>query len=1129
MKKLLPILFLLATCTLQAVAGIHSYAEQSVLSSGSWVKIRVSESGVYRMTYEELKAAGVSNPANVRVYGYGGAMLLQDFSKAKIDDLPAVGFYMEKGTDGVFGAGDYILFYGQGTTSWAYNGTQFIHTRNPYSDYGYYFLSDNAGTQSLIATADAISEDGGATEVSTFLNYQVHEQDLVNLLDRESGIDGGGREFYGESFTPSNPTRAFTFSTPNCDTTQTLRVRSEVANCAGRVGYYTLSLNGKSNSVRVDSIYVGDFYTKALLATFNQNYPAALNTQTVTLKYSNPAEGAVGYLNYIELTATCALRMTGSAMPFRTTTNYKSATPVRYSLSNATAATQVWNITDKSHIYRMPATLSGTTLTFVGSNANGIEEYIAVNTNGSDWLSPTVVGSISNQNLHALKNIDYVLISPAEFVGEATRLAQAHEQKEGITWAVVTDQQVYNEFSSGTPDATAYRWLMKMLYDRGTNGNEKPSWLCLVGDGTFDNRKLLTASGHNTLLTYQAKNSTVETKAYATDDYFGFLDDNEGESDTQGRMDIGVGRLPVNSLEEATQVVDKLVAYITNTEPGKWKQQLIFLADDGDHNLHTRVAEEGGERVRRKNPDFVVNKIYLDAYPQETDASGESYPLAKNKLDNLLQNGALFLNYSGHGGYNAITNEGMMNQASIRKMTNKNQALWMFATCSFAHFDSGKRSAAEDAVLNANGGAIGVISAGRTVYATQNTYINRNFCDTLFGHADVYSYDMTVGKALAIGKNLTGTDENKMPYVLLGDPALRLAYPTEYQVATTTKIDTLHALDVQQVEGEVIEKSGAVADWFNGKVNITVYDKMQRITTRDNDETSESSKQFVTYNDYPNTLFSGTTDVRDGKFSYVFMTPKDIRYNYGNGRIVYYAYDTTTVAEGVGHFEDFVIGGSGSVLKQDTTGPSLSLYLNTPAFRDGGTTYETPRFFADIEDENGINTVGTGIGHDLMLVVDGSSKYTYVLNEFFTSANDSYQKGQVSYLMQELEEGAHSLTFRAWDLLNNSSTASLNFIVEKGAAPNIYSIVSYPNPVQATGILNMVVNYDQPDMVVETHIYVYDMAGHLLWQTEMKNPDQVQLNMGEMGLQPGLYMYNMRLKTENSRYSSKSGKIVVVL
>ncbi|MCI5681966.1 MAG: type IX secretion system sortase PorU [Bacteroidales bacterium] len=1126
MKRLIPILCYLAV-VLPLTAAIHSYADHSVLQNGTWVKIRVSESGVYRMTYEELQAAGLSNPANVRIYGYGGAMLTQNFSKAKIDDLPSVGFYMEKGTDGVFGAGDYILFYAQGSTSWEYNGTQFIHTRNPYSDYGYYFLSDNAGVQNLLTPSDAVDATG-ATSVDTYINYQVHELDLINLLDRESGVDGGGREFYGEAFSSSEATRTFSFTTPNTVTSEPVRLRSEVAAYSSRASRFTLSLNGESTTRRLDSVPVSDFYTKGTLTTFNQTFPATDNTHTVSLSFSNPAAGAVGNLNYIELSATCRLAMSGDAMTFRNPTNYGVATPVVYSLSNATAQTQIWNITDRAHITRVPATLSGSVLTFAGSNKDGVQEYVAVNTNGSNWLKTSVIGAVGNQDLHNLKNIDYVIICPADFVGEARRLAQAHEQKQSITWAVVTDQEVYNEFSSGTPDATAYRWLMKMLYDRGTGSNVKPSWLLLMGDGTFDNRKILSTSGQNTLLTYQAKNSTVETKAYASDDYFGFLDDNEGESDTQGRMDIGVGRLPVNTVTEAQQVVDKLVAYMANDSYGKWKNQLIFLADDGDNNLHTRVAEAGAERVRSKNPNFVANKIYLDAYPQEVDASGESYPLAKNKLDNLLKNGALYMNYSGHGGYNAITNEGMMNLQSIQKMTNQNQALWMFATCSFAHFDSGKRCAAEEAMLNPNGGAIGVISAGRTVYATQNTYINRNFCDTLFGHKDPYSYDMTVGKALAIAKNMTGTDDNKMSYVLLGDPALRLAYPTDYRIMTTTQPDTLRALDVQQMEGHIEDENAQVAEWFNGKVNITIYDKLQRVTTRDNDEKDESKKQTVTYNDYPNTLFSGSADVVNGRFSYAFMTPKDIRYNYGRGRIVYYAYDPNEGTEAVGHFENFVVGGTGSYLKQDTIGPTISLYLNTPAFTDGGTTYETPRFFADIEDENGINTVGTGIGHDLMLVVDNSATQTYVLNEFFTSADGSYQKGQVSYLMQELAEGAHTLTFRAWDLMNNSSTASLSFVVEKGADPNIYSVVTYPNPVQAAGVLNMIVNYDQPDMVLQTDICVYDMSGRLMWQHSQKNPDQVQLNLSEMGLYPGLYLYRIRIKTENSGYSSKSGKIVVV-
>ena len=1121
------VLFALLIASPYSHAIVHTYAPHSVLRTGTWIKIQVSESGVYKMTYEELKAAGLNNPANVRIHGFGGAMLNQNFNVARIDDLPAVGFYMEKGADGVFNAGDYILFYGQGTTSWAHNGVQFVHTRNPYSDYGYYFLSDDAGEQRLLLPTTDMSDAENVVDIATYTYYQVHEKDSINLLD-PAGVDGGGREFYGELFAPNSPSRTFTFSTPNNITSEAVLCNVAVAAKSNLHSRFTITLNGSSNTTRIDSILESDHYAMAQLGTSNKTYPSAAGTQKVRLQFSNTASGALGYLNYIEISTLCRLSMYGSQMPFRSTAGNGEDSRLAYHISNATTTTQVWNITDKANIRCMPSRMEGTTLTIMDSNQAQIQEYIAVNTHGSDWLRPKVIGRVANQDLHQLQNIDYVIICPEQFVQQATRLARAHEQKDGITWAVVTDQQVYNEFSSGTPDASAYRWMMKMLYDRaGQSSNlQKPRWLLLMGDGTFDNRKLLVNSGQNTLLTYQAKNSTTETKAYASDDYFGFLDNSEGESDVYGRMNIGVGRFPVNTVEQAEQMVDKTIRYMANEDLNKWKSQLIFLADDGDNGLHTRVAEGGSERVRKKNPDFIVNKIYLDSYPQEVNASGESYPLAKNKLDNLLQNGALYMNYSGHGGYNAITNEGMMNLRSIQRMTNKNLAFWMFATCSFAHFDSGKTSAAEEAVLNPNGGAIGVLSAGRTVYATQNEKINRYFCDTLFGHTNPYSYDITVGEACAIAKNMTGNDENKMSYVLLGDPAIRLLYPTEYQVKTTTKVDTLHALDIQHIEGFIAEEDNSVASWFNGTVDITIYDKMQTITTRDNDA-KEDQKQYLTYNDYPNMLFSGSATVKDGLFQFTFMTPKDIRYNYGNGRIVYYARDPNERAEGVGHFEEFIIGGTGSILTEDTIGPALRLYLNTPAFMDGGTTYETPRFFADIEDEHGINTAGAGIGHDLQLVIDGDPKQTYVLNDFFTSEDGSYQRGQVSYLLSELEDGAHSLTFRAWDLLNNSNTASLNFIVAKGADPNIYSVLSYPNPVQATGVLNMVVQYDQPDRVMETEIRIFDMSGRLVWEQKQSNPDNVQLNMAEIGLQPSIYLYNIRMKTAESGYANASGKIVI--
>ena len=1100
---------------LPATAGIHTYTEHSVLSKGTWVKVRVSESGVCRISFSDLRNAGL-NPQALRVYGYGGAMKTQDFSVPNIDDLPQVPVYVGE---------DFVLFYVQGPISWSYDGSRFVHTRNPYSDYGYYLLTDNVGEPLSPTEGEAIS--GTATDVTTYPHYQVHDKDSINLIDR-NGVSGGGRTFYGEQFTAGQK-RTLTFSTPNAIEGENSSLYMEMAAFSTSTSLFYANLNGgASRSVSINAY--PDYYTFGCAGILSFSSASAATKQQIQLTLQSSQSNALGWLDYIEISTPSVLRMTGSWMPVRTNVNYKSAVPVRFHLTNASAQTQVWDITDLSAIHSMSTTFADNEITWVGTQSDGIHEYVAVNPQGTQWVKAQFMGSVANQNLHNLKNIDYVIICPEGYEAIAQDLAKAHEQKESITWAVVTDQQVYNEFSSGTPDATAYRWLMKMLYDRA-NGNDiaKPRWLLLMGHGSFDNRKILPNSGAALLLTYETYNSLNEVKAYATEDYFGFLDDNEGVVDTQGRLDIGVGRLPVSSVEEARTTVDKLIRYIRNEQTGKWKNQIVFLADDGEHGTHTKTAEEGAEKVRLKNLDFIVHKIYLDAYPQEVNASGESYPLAKNRLTNLLKSGVLFFDYSGHGGYNAITNESILNLKDIENMTNSNQALWLFATCNFAQCDGGKRCAAEAAVLNPNGGAIGVLAATRTVYATPNTALNRSVCDTLFGHSNVFHYDMTVGEAVAAGKKKLNTDENKMAYVLLGDPAIRLNYPTDYQIETVTDIDTLHALSEQTVEGQIVDEDRQVVSDFNGKVDITIYDKLQVITTRDNDDATDDAV-ILEYKDYPSTIFSGATEVKEGKFAYTFMVPKDIRYNYGNGRIVYYAVSTDgeMPVEAVGHYEKFIIGGTGSIFSADTVGPEMYIYLNSKAFKDGDKTYATPRFFADLYDKNGINTAGAGIGHDLMLIIDDDPTMIYSLNEYFTAANNSYQEGQVSFMMEALPDGPHSLTFRAWDLLNNSSTQSLNFVVESGLDPSICSVTTYPNPVQQAGIVNLMVNYDQPDELLQTEIYLFNINGQMVYRHTQNNPDQVAINLAQLNLLPGVYVYNVKIKSASSRYSSAAGKIIVI-
>ena len=1112
MKKILFIAFWVLV-SLPMMAGIHSYAERSVLADGHWVKIRVSESGVCRMSFSELRSAGLE-PSQVRVFGYGGAQKEQDFSKPNIDDLPQVPVYVGE---------DYILFYVQGPISWTYNGSRFAHTRNTYSDFGYYLLSDDAGDMLLFPEAEAVS--GSPTDVTYYSYYQVQDEDSVNLIDR-TGVSGGGRTFYGEQFA-AGQTRTFTFSTPYANGDNSSVYINMAANAAT-----TSTVKAKLNNTSSKSIYISsipDHYTFGVAGTISMNGASEEQNQRVTMQFVNSNASALAWLNYIEITTPSELVMTGSYMGIRSLVNRNTTNPVRFLLRNTTASTQIWDVTDLAAIQRMPTTMVDDQLAWVGTQADGVHEYIAVNTDGTKFVQAEVVGEVKNQNLHALNNIDYIIICPEGYEDVSEDLAKAHEAKQAITYAIVTDQQVYNEFSSGTPDATAYRWLMKMLYDRAKNGiGQQPRWLLLMGHGTFDNRKLLRNSGTSLLLTYQSKNSVNEIKAYATDDYFAYLDDNEGAIDTQGRMDIGVGRLPVESLDEARTTVDKLIQYIRNEQTGKWKNQLVYLADDGENGTHTETAEKSAELVRIKNPDFIVHKIFLDAYPQEVNASGESYPLAKNRVLNLLKNGVLFFNYSGHGGYNAITNESILNLKDIAGMTNKNQAFWLFATCNFAQCDAGKRSAAETAVLNPKGGAIGILAATRTVYASQNTNLNRSVCDTLFGHSDVFHYDMTLGEAISIGKNLLGSDENKLAYVLLGDPCMRLNYPTDYHVETLTEMDTLNALSVQHVEGRIIDEDLNTVSDFNGKVDITIYDKMQSIPTRDNDNAG-GDPRVIAYNDYPNTIFSGATDVKDGLFNYTFMVPKDIRYNFDNGRIVYYAVtaDSLETAEAVGHFEQFIIGGTGSTVAIDTIGPEMEIYLNSPAFRNGDKTYATPRFFANLYDKNGINTAGAGIGHDLMLIIDDDPKMIYSLNEYFTAANNSYQAGQVSYLMEELANGPHSLTFRAWDLLNNSTTKSLNFIVEAGLDPSIYNVTTYPNPVQQSGVVHLIVNYDQPDELIETEIYLYNTAGQMVYSHKQDNPDAVSINLPSLALNTGVYIYSVKIKSASSKYSTTSGKIIV--
>ena len=1105
----------------------HTYSNNSVLAQGRFVKIRISESGVYRLTFEDLQSMGV-NPANVRIFGYGGAMLNQSFLLPKHDDLPEVAIWMEKGADNVFNAGDYILFYAQGVNRWAYDKSRamFTHELNLYSNHGYYFVTSDAGIGKKIEPKQ-ISVPDGATivDVDEFVDYRVHEKESINLWN-------SGKVFYGESFVNGTNLNV-NFSFPNIvKASNSARVRMDVAATATASSVFSLTLNGEQTRTLSVQPVTGDFYEKAKGATSVLTYTPVSDAFNMGLRYTTSASSPKGYLNFIEVNVRRSLKMTGSVMPFRNVDNLGANSYSRFKLSDATSNVLVWDITDQLNIVQLPTEQMDDVKVFYASNATE-NQYLAINpTVASAFPKPEIVGAVPNQNLHALTPTDMVILTHPKFLTQAETLAQAHREMNFLTVAVVTTEQVYNEFSSGAPDATAYRWVMKMLYDRAIeSGNtaDFPKYLLLFGRGSFDNRNVLDNTGDNYILTYQAENSLVSTSSYVTDDYFGFLEDHEGLSVPSHTVDLGIGRFPVTTVQQASDVVSKTITYMENSRKGNWKNQLCFLADDGDGALHMRQADSIASMVGRLHPSYQINKIYLDAYQQEVSASGQTYPLAKNHFQNLLRSGLFLLNFTGHAGPTGWTNEQILTVSDVRSLTNKHLPVWMAATCDFLQFDGSAVSAGENVVLNPIGGGIGILSAARPVYASQNMTLNKFFAENLFSKVDGNHH--RIGDVVRIAKNSIKSDVNKLSYVYLGDPAVRLTYPTDYKIITS-KIndsdvqgnDTVSALSRVSIQGFVADENNNVVSGFNGRVHVVVFDKVQRITTLNND-----GDGTLTYSDRPNRLFSGKADVVDGEFTVSFILPKDIKYNFGAGRINYYAQDDTNNMEAQGHFENFIIGGTNQTIELEFEGPEVSMYLNSENFVSGGKVNETPMFVAEVSDINGINSIGSGIGHDILLVVNKDPNKSYVLNDYYESLPNSYTDGFVKFILPELPNGKHTLTFRVWDLLNNSTTKTLDFEVVKGLDPVIFEIYNYPNPAKVS--TKFAVKHDRPETIMNTTVDIFDLAGRKVWSFSQNTADEIYWDLcgpDSRKVQPGVYLYRVRVNTNGNEVQSKIKKLLVV-
>jgi len=1102
---------------------VRTYEQNSVLASGKFVKVSVKESGIYKLTYEALNAMGI-NPANVRVFGYGGALLSQDFRKFKPDDLPEVAIYMNKGADGVFNAGDYILFYGHGIVDWEYNATEraFVHTQNHYSKEGYYFITSDAGVGKRIEDVQITVPLGIDTvTVNEFVDYQVIDEDKINLGNT-------GKVFYGDEFNVNPLSYNYNFSFPNI-TSADIKVKIDVAATAGATSSFTLKLNDSQDKTlsipkkSSDSYELGKGYTGT--QTFNSTNPSL----TFTLTYNRPAAGARAYFNYLAVNARRSLTMTGNVMFFRNPDYLNSSVYSLYQLSGANENVQIWDITDQSNIKRIETKRIGDVIEFYDSNET-LKQYVAIDPTAKNSfnLEPVSIGVVPNQNLHGMKPAEFVIVTHPNFLSQAEKLAKAHREMEQMSVNVITTEQVYNEFASGVADATAIRWAMKKWYDE--SNKQYPKYLLLFGRGSYDNRSLIFNSGDNLIPTYQADNSLDAVKSYVTDDYYGVLDDDEGVNIHVDKIDLGIGRFPVSNTQQADDVVNKNIAYMQNEVKGNWKNQFAFVADDGDATLHMRDMDKMVEEAKAAYPAYQYNKIYLDAYKQEVTASGESYPLARTRLHSLINSGLFMLNYMGHAGPHGWSNEGVLTTTDVKEMYNTKLPIWVAATCDFVLFDVKNISAGEFVLLNPTGGGIGLYSAARVVFASENAKLNRLFVLSLFSKDTNGEYPR-LGDAVRMSKKDAGIGINKLSYVLLGNPALKLNYPTPYKVITEklndqflTGSDTLKALSVDKFSGFIADSNNQKVSDFDGVVEITMYDKIQRVTTLDNHNDGR-----IVYNDRSNVIYSGKANVTNGEFSFTTMIPRDIRYNYGSGRISYYASEPDSHREAQGFTENFIVGGSSTDFVEETDGPTVEMYLNTPNFVPGGKVNETPLFVAKISDISGINTVGSGIGHDLRLVIDNNPFSSYILNDYFEADTDSYQSGRVRMKLPQLEAGKHTLTLYAWDLMNNSTTQNLDFEVVPGLKPEIFSVSNYPNPAKTS--TTFVVEHDRPEVILTTTLDVFDISGRKIYTMQQNSAEKIYWDLIDASgrrIQPGIYLYNISIQTANSKLSSKANKLIVL-
>ena len=1055
-----------------------TFADNSVLADGQIYKVSFSQSGVYKMDYNFLKDLGLDidniNPKNLAVYTSEGRAVPENLFEARFDDLVEMPILVEGENDNTFNGGDYILFYGSGSESWTVNDGDYQFNKNIYSDLNYAYIKVKNQEGKRILEAPEITN----VEFTSGIYHDIQrlEEDKVNLLGSFSATQGTGQQWYGDRFNTIREydyTEEFDFNgyipQEEIEVSLGFTGRSDLSN--SRVFLDIADESFDKTIVKVETV---DNISTTRYANFVQiNTTATASNANINVGVRYPFQGNLvseGWLDYLQMVIPKTIAIgNGPVLISNRESKNHNTTALGYSGNSD----HIWDVSDISSISK--AYTTDNQIRF--NSADDIKMFYAFDENNA--LTPTRIGEIENQNLHSITDADMLVIYHPIFEADIERYVEHRSTYNNIKVEAVDINKIYNEYSGGKVDPTAIRDFAKMLYDRSSNFK----YVLLVGDGTYDYKQLMPdVPDHNFIPVYETKESLSPINGFPTDDYFALLDDSEG-TNLVGQLDIAVGRLPVQTQDDFASLVDKFIHYDTSAETqGDWKLKLGFAADD-EEARHVIDTERLSNDTKARFPDFNHQKIYFDAFLQESTPGGTRFPDATKEINNAVFKGLLVLNYLGHGGPKGWAQERVLQVSDILSWDDFNKMpLLITATCTFTGYDEPTvESAGESSILNPRGGAIGLYSTTRAVFASDNYRLVDSVYDTLFSREG--GQLQTLGEIITRAKNNNFEDTmriNARKFSLIGDPAMRLSVPplnvetsSINGISTNTFTDTLRALDKVVIEGIITDSDGQLVSDYNGLVYPTIFDKESTLRTLAND----ASSGVRSFNVFKNVLFKGAATVTNGRFTFEFVIPKDIDYSYGTGRISYYATNSNRV-EAKGSNGDIMIGGTSNNIISDDEGPEIELFMNDESFVYGGITNTDPVLLVKLEDENGINVTGTSIGHDLSGTLDEDNQGTFIMNEFYEAAVDNFRQGTARYPLSEISSGRHSVTVKAWDVLNNSSEMRTEFVVIQDGDNILEHVLNYPNPF--TTSTNFQFEHDLANTELDILVSIYTVTGKVI-------------------------------------------------